>query len=208
MILGGRLGYVIVLRHDVLGGRSAGILKIWDGGMSFHGGLARRDDRARDFCRAPQARDRGRVSISRRRCPGIGLFAGRIGNFINGELWGKPTDVPWGFIVDGEVRHASQLYEAGARRPAAVHHPVVYTAKPRPRLAPAGLFLVCYGVFDSPSSSCACRTSIWASWLSCVRLAHHGQMLTLPMLLIGVTLLSWPTGRNQPSASLATADYR
>ena len=44
--------------------------------------------------------------------PGLGLFAGRIGNFINGELWGKPTTVPWGFNVNGEVRHASQLYEA------------------------------------------------------------------------------------------------
>ena len=47
--------------------------------------------------------------------PGIGLFAGRIGNFINGELWGKPTDVPWGFMVDGEVRHATQLYEAASK---------------------------------------------------------------------------------------------
>ena len=50
--------------------------------------------------------------ISSRRFPGLGLFAGRIGNFINGELWGKITDVPWGFMVNGEVRHASQLYEA------------------------------------------------------------------------------------------------
>ena len=80
-------------------------------------------------------------SISPRRCRASALFAGRIGNFINGELWGKTTDVPWGFIVDGEVRHASQLYEAALEGLVLFIILWLYTSKPRPRMAPSGLFL-------------------------------------------------------------------
>ena len=78
--------------------------------------------------------------------PGIGICAVRIGNFINGELWGKPTDVPWGFMVDGEVRHASQLYEAALEGLVLFIILWWYTAKPRPRMAPTGLFLVIYSL--------------------------------------------------------------
>ena len=74
--------------------------------------------------------------------PALGLFFGRIGNFINGELWGKPTTVPWGFKVDGEVRHASQLYEAGLEGLVLFAVLWWFTSRPRPRLAPSGLFLL------------------------------------------------------------------
>ena len=112
VILGGRIGYVLFYGLEFWAIDAWYPLKIWEGGMSFHGGLlgvvaamtlfAWR--RRRHVCR--------RLRL-RRAAAGLGLFFGRIGNFINGELWGKPTDVPWGFKVNGEVRHASQLYEAG-----------------------------------------------------------------------------------------------
>src|SRR5690606_22922852 len=111
---------------------------IWEGGMSFHGGMlgviaamwlyARRHKRA--------AADVFDFAVP---LPGIGLFFGRIGNFINSELWGKPTDVPWGVRVDGVVRHPSQLYEAFFEGLVLFTIIWLYTAKPRPRLAPSGL---------------------------------------------------------------------
>src|SRR4029453_14232990 len=79
--------------------------------------------------------------------PAIGFGAGRLGNFINGELWGKPTDVPWAVIVEGTPLHPSTLYEATLEGLVLFVIMWWYTAKPRYRWAPTGLFLVCYGVF-------------------------------------------------------------
>jgi len=78
--------------------------------------------------------------------PALGLFFGRVGNFINSELWGKVTTVPWGFRVNGEVRHPSQLYEAGLEGLLLFVVLWWFTSRPRPRLAPSGLFLLFYGV--------------------------------------------------------------
>ena len=124
-ILGGRIGYMFIYGLSELISDPLSIFKVWEGGMSFHGGFvgvlvamwlyAREIGQpffvVTDFV-AP-----GRPSAS---------FAGRIGNFINGELWGKPTspDAPWAVIVDGQARHASQLYEAVPRRGGAVFRAV------------------------------------------------------------------------------------
>jgi phosphatidylglycerol:prolipoprotein diacylglycerol transferase len=140
--------------------------------------------------------------------PGIGLLAGRIGNFINGELWGKPTDVPWGFAVTGPdgtvvVRHASQLYEAGLEGLVLFLILYWYTIKPRPRLAPTGLFLVLYG--------CARFAVEWVrlpdanigylvgDWLT------MGMLLTIPMIVAGVILMLYAYRRAQPSGNLVAA---
>ena len=144
-ILGGRLGYVLFYGLSYWADDPWYPFKVWDGGMSFHGGLlgvmiafaifaVRRKRRIADVFdfAAP--------------LPGIGICAVRIGNFINGELWGKPTDVPWGFMVNGEVRHATQLYEAALEGLVLFVILWWYTSKPRPRMAPAGLFLVLYSV--------------------------------------------------------------
>ena len=107
VILGGRIGYVLFYgmsfwaRGPVVSAQDLG------GGMSFHGGLLGVIIALVIFARAPQARASRDVFDFTAPLPGIGIFAGRIGNFINGELWGKPTDVPWGFIV--ERRSAPRL---------------------------------------------------------------------------------------------------
>ncbi len=140
--------------------------------------------------------------------PGVGLMAGRIGNFINGELWGKPTDVPWGFAVRGPdgsvvVRHASQLYEAGLEGLVLFVLVWWFTSKPRPRLAPTGLFLFLYG--------CARFAVEWVrlpdanigylagGWLT------MGMLLTMPMILVGAILMLYAYRRAQPSGNLTPA---
>jgi phosphatidylglycerol:prolipoprotein diacylglycerol transferase len=133
--------------------------------------------------------------------PAIGFGAGRIGNFINGELWGKPTDVPWAVIVDGTPRHASQLYEALLE--GLVLFAIIwwYTSKPRPRWAPSGLFLVCYGLFRFavefvrvPDSN---RGYLLLGWVT------MGQILSLPMIAAGLWMLAVAYRRGQPSGNYA-----
>ena len=114
IILGGRLGYVLFYNPAHFAAHPLEVFQVWSGGMSFHGGFA--------GCVAAVllfARNRGIsvLSLGDLTCAAgpIGLFLGRIANFINGELWGRPTDVPWAFVFPGAgplPRHPSQLYEA------------------------------------------------------------------------------------------------
>ena len=125
VILGGRIGYVLFYGMEYWVKDALYPLKIWEGGMSFHGGLlgvARRD---RDLRRAPQPPASRDVFDFMAPLPGIGLFAGRIGNFINGELWGKPTTVPWGFNVDGAGAPRLAALRSVPRRPGAVRDALV-----------------------------------------------------------------------------------
>jgi len=197
-ILGGRIGYVLFYGMSFWADDPLYPIKVWDGGMSFHGGLlgvciafaifaVRRKRRIADVFdfAAP--------------LPGIGFLAGRIGNFINGELWGKETDVPWGFIVNDKVRHATQLYEALLE--GLVLFIVVwwFTAKPRPRLAPTGLFLVIYSAaritvefWRIPDEH---LSYLFGGWVT------MGMLLSFPMLLIGLTLLYMAYRRREPSGN-------
>lgn len=124
VILGGRLGFVLFYEPSYYLSYPAEIIKVWQGGMSFHGGFAGVIVAALLY-----ARMRGipplRLADAMAVVAPIGLFFGRIANFINAELWGRPTDLPWGVIFPGEAaqscagvagacaRHPSQLYEAG-----------------------------------------------------------------------------------------------
>ncbi|MGN7870508.1 prolipoprotein diacylglyceryl transferase [Paracoccus sp. 22332] len=124
VILGGRLGFVLFYEPGFYLSNPAEIIKVWQGGMSFHGGFAGVIVATWAFCRAngiPALRLADALAV----VAPIGLFFGRIANFINAELWGRPTDLPWGVIFPGEAaqtcpgvfgpcaRHPSQLYEAG-----------------------------------------------------------------------------------------------
>ena len=200
VILGGRLGWVLVYGHEVLADDPFAIFKVWQGGMSFHGGLAGVMIALALFARRRQ-RAIADVFDFTAPLPGIGLFAGRIGNFINGELWGKTTDVPWGFLVNGEVRHASQLYEAALEGLVLFTILWVYTAKPRPQLAPSGLFLAAYAVFRFvvefvrvPDENMGYLA--WG-WLT------TGQALSLPMFIAGVAMLVYAYRRGRPSGNYA-----
>src|SRR5215510_9073309 len=144
-ILGGRLGYVQFYGMSFWAKDPWYPFKIWDGGMSFHGGLLGVIIAVSLFAWR-RRRNVGDVLDFTAPLPGLGLFFGRIGNFINGELWGKVTTVPWGFNVNGEVRHASQLYEALFEGLVLFAIIWIFTSRPRPRLAPSGLFLIVYGV--------------------------------------------------------------
>jgi phosphatidylglycerol:prolipoprotein diacylglycerol transferase len=206
-ILGGRIGYVLFYGMSFWTADNMWYpIKVWDGGMSFHGGLlgvitafaifaVRRKRRIADVFdfAAP--------------LPGIGICAVRIGNFINGELWGKPTDVPWAFIVDGTARHATQLYEACLEGLLSFVVLWWFTSKPRPRMAPTGLFLALYGV---------ARITVEFWRLPDKHLSTHdgylidhwftmGMLLSLPMVLVGLTLLFMAYRRREPSGNVSTA---
>jgi phosphatidylglycerol:prolipoprotein diacylglycerol transferase len=146
VIAGGRIGWILFYGFDAVREDWLAIIKVWNGGMSFHGGLIGVLLAITWF-----AHRRGRRIVDvfdfTAPLPAIGLGAGRIGNFINGELWGKPTDLPWGFLYHGEVRHPSQLYEAGLEGLVLFALLWWFTSRPRPALAPSGLFLVAYGTF-------------------------------------------------------------
>lgn len=124
VILGGRLGFVLFYEPGFYLSNPVEILKVWQGGMSFHGGFLGVILAAWFFCRA-QGIMPLRLADAMAVVAPIGLFFGRLANFINAELWGRPTDLPWGVIFPGEAaqscataaatcaRHPSQLYEAG-----------------------------------------------------------------------------------------------
>jgi phosphatidylglycerol---prolipoprotein diacylglyceryl transferase len=223
VILGGRLGYVLFYKPGYYFSHPLEILYIWQGGMSFHGGLLGAMIAVAIFA-ARRQRQIADVLDFMAPLPGPGILAGRIGNFINGELWGKPTDAPWGFTVDPAVLHPMQAAEA--RRlcerfeidPCVLHVHAsqlyeglleglllfvilwVFTAKPRPRLAPSGLFLICYGVLRFivefvrvPDEN---RGYLLLDWVT------MGQILSTPMILGGLVLLAIAYRRNQPSGNL------
>jgi phosphatidylglycerol:prolipoprotein diacylglycerol transferase len=198
VIAGGRLGWILIYGFDVLREDPLAIVRVWEGGMSFHGGLAGVMAAVALF-----ARRRGRriadVFDFTAPLPAIGLFAGRIGNFINGELWGKPTDLPWGMRVNGQALHPSQLYEAALEGLVLFAILWWFTSKPRARLAPAGLFLILYAVFriavEFVRVPDAHLDYLAFGWLT------MGQLLSLPVLAVGLAMLVWSRIRRQPSGN-------
>lgn len=202
VILGGRIGYVLFYGMQYWLKDPLYPLKIWEGGMSFHGGFIGTLGALALFARGRKRRIAD-VFDFMAPLPGIGLFTGRIGNFINSELWGKPTTAPWGFVVDGQVRHASQLYEACLEGLTLFAVLWWFTSKPRPRLAPSGLFLLLYGIarfliefVRVPDQQIGYLAGGWFTM---------GQLLSLPMVALGVVLLVVAYRKRAPSGNLATA---
>ncbi|HET7201844.1 MAG TPA: prolipoprotein diacylglyceryl transferase [Steroidobacteraceae bacterium] len=197
-ILGGRLGWMLFYGTERLLADPASIIRIWEGGMSFHGGLV-----GVIVAMALFAQRRGRRAVDvfdfMAPLPAIGFGAGRIGNFINGELWGKPTDVPWAVIVDGTPLHPSQLYEATLEGLVLFLILWWFTSKPRFRWAPSGLFLACYGVFrflvEFVRVPDANRGYLLLDWVT------MGQLLSLPMIVAGLAMLAYAYRRRDPSGN-------
>lgn len=192
VVLGGRLGYVLFYQplHHLT--NPLDILKLWQGGMSFHGGLIGVLVAAWLYGRKT---GRGFFGVTDFVAPLVppGLFFGRIGNFINGELWGRPTEARLGMVFpqagDDLARHPSQLYEAALEGAALFILVWVFSARPRPAMAVSGVFLIGYGAarftvefFREPDAFLGYLAFGWLTM---------GQVLTLPMLIAGAVLLAW-----------------
>jgi phosphatidylglycerol:prolipoprotein diacylglycerol transferase len=189
VVLGGRIGYVLFYNFPAFMDNPIILIKIWQGGMSFHGGLLGVLIAMYLFGKKYKHSFFEVTDFIAPLVP-IGLGAGRVGNFINGELWGKPTDSVFGMLVPGlgELpRHPSQLYEAASEGVLLFLILWFYSSKPKPTMAVSGLFLIGYGVF---------RFSVEFVRLPDAHLGYlafgwltMGQVLTVPMLLLGVFLM-------------------
>jgi phosphatidylglycerol:prolipoprotein diacylglycerol transferase len=206
IILGGRIGYTLFYGFDNLIQDPLSLFRIWEGGMSFHGGLlgvmvaltvfAKRFNRTFFEC----------TDFVAPLIP-LGLGAGRIGNFINGELWGSPTSLPWGFQINckafpsvcldtlnlaegtlmSQALHPNQLYEALLEGIVLFFILWLYSSRPRPAMAVSGLFLTGYGVIRFfiefvrlPDAHIGYLAFDWFTM---------GQLLSVPMIFGGLTLI-------------------
>ncbi|SPH24956.1 Prolipoprotein diacylglyceryl transferase [Defluviimonas aquaemixtae] len=210
VILGGRLGFVLFYRPDYYLANPGDILKVWEGGMSFHGGFLGVVLAGLWFCwrnRVPVASLGDAMAL----VAPVGLFLGRIANFVNAELWGRPTDVPWGVVFPGAAaqecpgippgecaRHPSQLYEAGLEGLAlglVLWIAVRTGALKRPGLV-TGLFLVGYGLSRFVVEFVRQADSQFITADNPLGHVIHaggiglsmGQLLSLPMIAVGVWL--------------------
>jgi phosphatidylglycerol:prolipoprotein diacylglycerol transferase len=186
-IIGGRVGYMLIYGFSELIANPLSLFSVWDGGMSFHGGFVGVLVAMWLFSRHIK---QPFLVVMDFMAPwtAIGLFAGRMGNFINGELWGKPTspDAPWAVIVDGQARHASMLYEAFLEGVVLFLVLWLYSRKPRPAMATSALFLIIYGVsrfivefVRVPDQQIGYLAFGWLTM---------GQVLSAPMVVAGVIL--------------------
>lgn len=201
VIVGARFFYVVFYNLPYYLENPLHIFMFNEGGMSFHGGLAGGLLGGFIVCRVLRLSfvtmaDMGIVGVP------IGLFFGRIANFINGELWGKPTDLPWGVAFEsggGIMRHPTQLYEA-ILEGLVIFIVLVALAKrlpPRPRGTFVGVFLVLYGVFRFlvefvrvPDA----QIGYTFGWVT------RGQMLSLPLVVIGIVVLVLAWKRKSPQS--------
>jgi len=205
VVIGGRLGYVLFYGFQEVMQNPLYIFKVWEGGMSFHGGLI-------GVCLAiilfAKRNKQSIFAISDFIAPmvPIGLGAGRVGNFINGELWGRVTNVPWAMIyphVDSNPRHPSEIYEMLFEGLFLFLILWIYSSKPRPRMAVSGLFLLCYGVFRfsleflrQPDPQLGFIAMGWMTM---------GQLLSIPMILFGIVILILAYQRAADDSATLTA---
>jgi phosphatidylglycerol---prolipoprotein diacylglyceryl transferase len=190
VIIGGRLGYVLFYKFSEYLVSPWHVFYLWEGGMSFHGGFLGVLVAMLLFARRSHKHWLAVTDFIAPLVP-LGLACGRLGNFINGELWGRPTDVPWAMIfpnVDPTPRHPSQLYEFGLEGVTLFLILWWYSAKPRPRGAVSALFLIGYGTFRFLVEF----TREPDNYLGLLALGlSMGQWLSLPMIVVGVALLIW-----------------
>lgn len=197
VVLGGRIGYSLFYQFEQLLENPLWLFKVWEGGMSFHGGLL-----GVIFAVWLYARRIGQPfwAVIDFVAPLVppGLFAGRLGNFINAELWGRPTELPWGMVFPtdptGLPRHPSQLYEAALEGLLLFVVLYWFSARPRPRMAVSGLFLTGYGL--SRFLVEYLREPDAYLGLQLLDLSR-GQWLCVPMIAFGIALIAWAYARRE-----------
>jgi phosphatidylglycerol---prolipoprotein diacylglyceryl transferase len=229
VILGGRIGYMLFYDTAELIHHPLSLFRVWEGGMSFHGGLLGVLAAALIWVRRHKLDFFDVVDFIAPLVP-IGLGLGRLGNFIGGELWGRQTDLAWGMIfpraieslgksrdelyqlylageLDGSARHPSQLYELMLEGVVLFAVLWLYSRKPRPRYAVSGLFALLYGLFrfavEFVREPDVQLGFVAFDWLT------MGQILSLPLIIIGLVLL-WMSRRaptlSPPAAEAAQYD--
>jgi len=191
VVIGGRVGYMVFYDFPSLMQNPLSLFKIWQGGMSFHGGFLGVLISMALFSRKYQKHFIDVMDFISPVVP-IGLGAGRLGNFINGELWGRVTDVPWAMVYPNAgplPRHPSELYEFLLEGVVLFVVLWFYSATKPPRMAVSAVFLLGYGsfrffceFFRQPDAQ---LNFIAFGWLT------MGQLLSLPMILLGFILLWW-----------------
>lgn len=192
VILGGRLGYLLFYSADKWLADPTMLVRIWEGGMSFHGGLIGVGIALLIYSRKYQISFLSLVDFATPLVP-TGLFFGRIGNFIGQELYGRPTDVPWAMVFPADpqqlARHPSQLYEAALEGLVLFFIINWYARKPRLYGEVTGLFLILYGTFRfmiefvrQPDAQFVGQSALVESfnWMT------RGQTLCIPMILLGL----------------------
>jgi phosphatidylglycerol:prolipoprotein diacylglycerol transferase len=190
VILGGRLGYVLFYKFADYLAAPMKVFYVWEGGMSFHGGFLGVIFAMWLFARTRHKRWLSITDFIAPLVP-LALGAGRIGNFINAELWGRPTDVSWAMIfpqVDNIPRHPSQLYEFGLEGVALFAILWWFSSRPRPLGAVSALFLIGYGTFRFLVE----YTREPDSFLGLLAMGFSmGQWLSIPMVVAGVIMMVW-----------------
>ncbi len=221
VILGGRIGYMLFYDSAELLRHPLSLIRVWEGGMSFHGGLLGVLVAGWWWSRRNAIHFFDTIDFVAPLVP-IGLGLGRLGNFIGGELWGRHTDLPWGMIfpraldylgktrdelrqmylagqLDGQARHPSQLYEFLLEGVVLFAVLWIYSRKPRPRYAVSGLFALLYGVFRfvvefvrEPDAQLGFLAFDWLTM---------GQLLSVPLILVGAFLLWLSRRQSAPGAT-------
>jgi phosphatidylglycerol:prolipoprotein diacylglycerol transferase len=202
VVLGGRLGYVLFYKPEYYFAHPLEIFAVWQGGMAFHGGFLGVLAAAWWFGRRNGKSFLQIMDFVAPLVP-IGLALGRLGNFINGELPGRATDVPWGMVfpqVDNVVRHPSQLYQMGLEGFSLFVILWIFSARERPRGAVSGAFLLGYDCFRFIAEYFRQPDD----FLGPLALGlSMGQWLSLPMILGGIGLLVWAYRYKAPAAAAA-----
>ena len=194
-ILGGRIGYILFYKPGDFLANPLDILKVWEGGMSFHGGFLGVVIAMALFARSRKLHWLSVTDFIAPLVP-LGLAAGRLGNFINGELWGRPTDLPWGMVfpqaADGIARHPSQLYQFAGEGLLLFAIVWLFARKPRAVGAVSAVFLIGYGVLRFLAEF----TREPDSFLGLLGLGlSMGQWLSLPMVIVGIWMVRWAQRR-------------
>jgi len=190
VVIGGRAGYVLFYNFDKFLQDPLWLFAVWEGGMSFHGGLLGVIVALTLYARKLGIHFFAMMDFVAPLVP-VGLGAGRLGNFIGGELWGRVSDVPWAMVFPSPLagnlpRHPSQLYQFALEGLLLFVILWCYSAKPRPTMTVSGLFLSCYGLFRfvveffrQPDEHLSFVALDWVTM---------GQLLSLPMIIAGITL--------------------
>ena len=206
VVLGGRIGYALFYGGSRLAEEPGWLLRVWEGGMSFHGGMLGVILATWLYARSQKIAFGPLLDFVAPLAP-LGLALGRIGNFIGQELWGRAADVPWAMVFPRDPlqlpRHPSQLYQFALEGLLLFVILLWFSRRPRPTWAVSGVFAIGYGVlrsfaefFREPDAHLGFQAFGWVT---------RGQILCLPLIAVGIAMLYYAYGRPGARAPRAGA---